>query len=481
MTVSLNDRDDFNLENLRRVAWGSEAVSFSDACAERMRHARQSFMRLLHSDENQFIYGVTTRFGMGAKQILDAAGRRAMAKQAAFSFGSGMGEPYPERVVRAMVFARLTNFVTGNSAISPKLAQRVADMLDGRALPQMRQGGQDASGESVNLSELYSHLMGEFCEEKDTNALANGSPCSAGLAGDAALRARRRLDLCEQVFALSIDAVGCSLEHYDPALADLWGEPHDARALSAINRLLEDASAAGRRTYQAPVSWRIVPRVLGQAHRAVMNLESAAKTALLAVTDNPIYVLPDATHCNGRVIHNGGFHNGSAYSALNWMCEAWADLATLVGFQLKGLSNPEVTGLARGLGIGEKHTGLTYTLGGVQRSFSRKARALAAPVLLSGEIDSDSQTDISVPTFDAFDKEVESSKTIDTCLALLAVYASQALAAAQREPAPALRGLLAAVRERVPPVTEVTPIATQTAKVVSLFSQAVLMRRVSFD
>jgi histidine ammonia-lyase len=218
MTVELNDREDFTLDNLRRVAWDGEPVAYTNACLRRLADARMSFEQLLASDENQFIYGVTTRYGLGAKKILDANGRRKMAKQPAFSRGSGVGEPYPDRVVRAMIFARLTNFVTGNAAITPCLAQAVADMLDGRALPTMRVGGQDASGESVNLAELYWHLMGEACEVKDNNAMANGSPCSAGLAGDSALRAGNRLRLCEQVFALSIDASGTAFDAFDKEL-----------------------------------------------------------------------------------------------------------------------------------------------------------------------------------------------------------------------------------------------------------------------
>jgi len=425
-----------------------------------------SFEQLLASDENQFIYGVTTRYGLGAKKILDANGRRKMAKQPAFSRGSGVGEPYPDRVVRAMIFARLTNFVTGNAAITPCLAQAVADMLDGRALPTMRVGGQDASGESVNLAELYWHLMGEACEVKDNNAMANGSPCSAGLAGDSALRAGNRLRLCEQVFALSIDASGTAFEHYDPALANLWGDAHAATTLGVLNQLTAGIDASARRTYQAPVSWRVVPRVLGQARRAVTSLEDVASTSLRAVTDNPIYVLPDSKHPHGRVIHNGGFHNGSAYVAMNGLCEAWADIATLTGFHLKGLANPEVTGLESGLRLDEEENGLAYTLGGVQRSFSRKARALAAPALLGGELDSDSQTDVTVPTFDAFDKELQASVALDTCLALLAVFASQVLAVAKREP--------------VPPVHGIRPVATEMGAVISLFDGAVLGGDFSF-
>ncbi|MDF0752996.1 hypothetical protein NLU14_22475, partial [Marinobacter sp. 71-i] len=82
---------------------------------------------------------------------------------------------------------------------------------------------------------------------------------------DSALAARRRLRRVEQVFALSIEAFRAPLEHYDAALETLWGDEHEAAALRGLRTLLAGGTSE-RRNYQAPVSFRIVPRVLGQAH-----------------------------------------------------------------------------------------------------------------------------------------------------------------------------------------------------------------------
>ncbi|TIX68225.1 MAG: histidine ammonia-lyase, partial [Mesorhizobium sp.] len=65
------------------------------------------------------------------------------------------------------------------------------------------------------------------------------------------------------------------LEHYDPALDALWGDEHEATALRGLREFLAGAGT-GRRNYQAPVSYRIVPRILGQAHRALASAERAA-------------------------------------------------------------------------------------------------------------------------------------------------------------------------------------------------------------
>jgi histidine ammonia-lyase len=42
-----------------------------------------------------------------------------------------------------------------------------------------------------------------------------------------------------------------------------------------------------------PVSYRVLPRVLGQAHRAVAQVEEAARISLPSATSNSLYLAPD--------------------------------------------------------------------------------------------------------------------------------------------------------------------------------------------
>ena len=56
----------------------------------------------------------------------------------------------------------------------------------------------------------------------------------------------------------------------------LWGDEYEAAALRGLREFLVGAGG-GRRNYQAPVSYRIVPRILGHAHRALAAAERAAE------------------------------------------------------------------------------------------------------------------------------------------------------------------------------------------------------------
>jgi histidine ammonia-lyase len=71
---------------------------------------------------------------------------------------------------------------------------------------------------------------------KERGSLINGSPCAGALVGDAAIAARRRLQLAIETFALSIEAFRAPLEHYDEALEALWGDEDEAAVLRSLRR-----------------------------------------------------------------------------------------------------------------------------------------------------------------------------------------------------------------------------------------------------
>src|SRR5262249_49651316 len=183
--------------------------------------------------------------------------------------------------------------------------------------PGVPGSGEGGAGGILALYPLFAELASRFdLEVKERGSLINGSPAAASLLGDAALAAENRIRLAHRVFALSIEAFKAPLEHYDQALEALWGDPHEAEALRGLRAQLEGAGS-GRRNYQAPVSYRILPRVLGHAHRALARAREAATISLASVSDNPVYVPPDKAHPYGRCFSTGGYHNAMVAPALD--------------------------------------------------------------------------------------------------------------------------------------------------------------------
>lgn len=450
MILDLASRRDLTLETYRRVAWEGAQVRLAPAARQRIDSARSAFLRLLDEDPEVVIYGVTTGYGQHADKRLDPEQRRRHAQRPPLAPAVSFGAPLPTRVVRGIVLARLANFVEGHAAVSPELADRVVQLLDGRDLPEVPAEGNGMAGEITPLSHLFApvaraHDLGE----KEALALISGAPVAAAFAGDAALGAAGRLRVATEVFALSSEAIAAPLEQFDPALAGLWGDRDQAHALERFGALLE-GGARERRPYQAPVSWRILPRVLGQARRAGRQAEEVAAGALAAVTDNPVFLMPDAAHPLGRVLSNGGYHEARTAPALDALTSAQADLALLADRQVSKLLDGRVSLLPHQLPAGEGYLG---TLGFAAAGFAAEARDAAGATLLAGsEGGGFGQNDVAVPHFRAWQRYRRSAQALDSALAVLAVVASQALYVTDRAAPPALAGLLADVRAQVPVV-----------------------------
>jgi len=454
VTVVVNRRADFTLDGFRRAAFGREDVEIGPVARDAMAAARRAFLALLDSDRTAFIYGITSRPGVEVATAVPPEQQREHARlfraESGYGFGGGC---HSEQVTRGMVFARLVDFVEGHAKVRPELAGRVAALLR-TPLPCVPLDGQAGPGEVLPLLYLTGWIGDLELEEGEGLALVNGSPYSTAVLADAAVRARNRLAQAEALFALSADAFRAPLEAYDEALDDLWADEYQAEALRALRAHLAGAETSGRLSHQAPVSFRIMPRLLGEAHRAVAEAERAAAAALRSVSVNPVYFPPGPGHPLGRMASNGGFHNAAASPVLQSLSSCWAELALAAERQIACFYRGPAYGLPHLLNPPGYHgalSGATNLFGWVVTGYVETARAAAAPALMPAVV-ADPQNDLSTATSLAHRKERDAAAAFDGAQAILALTASQALFVTSRQPAPPLRNLATGIRSAFPPV-----------------------------
>lgn len=464
--ITLESLADMTLETARRVAWGREPVRLGARADAAMAAARERFLRLI-DDPDIVVYGVTSGYGQRAKIRLSGPERRAHAARPPAPPAAAWGEPLPDRAARAIVFARLANFVEGHAAASPAVGHGVAAMLDGAPLPDVPAAGQGGAGEILSLSPLFLPLSRQLdLAEKDALSLVNGSPSATGLLVDATLAAERRLELAGEALTLAIEAFHAPLTHYDAALEAAWANPHDAWALAALRRLLGPTPGQPRRPYQAPVSFRIAPRILGQARAAFVAAQTTAAEALRAVTDNPLTLAPSPEHPNGAAISTGGYHNAQAPAAMDALTAASANLLILLTRMADKILDPAVSLRGGELGDGETAPYLGC-LPMAMVGFEEEARRLATATLLPGsEAGGFGQNDIASPVFAAWSKQERAGLLLERGIAALAVICAQALAADGRaapSPVEALAALGRSALARTPPGGAPGPEAERVA------------------
>jgi histidine ammonia-lyase len=469
--VVIDTRFDITLGGLRRVAWEGEGVEITPHAVAVMDRRHRSFNALVESlqaaDPGALIYGVTTGPGDRGTELLKDEGPSRIWTAASF------GERLPPRVVRAIALARLANLVEGHAAARAEVAQAVAAMLESGELPAVPAEGNGGSGEVLALGHLFYGLSERLqLSPKERMALINGSPCAAALVSDVALAGSGRLELAEAVLALSAAAVSAPVEAYSERLGPLWGDEHEIEALRAVRSLLQDNRHAPQ-THQAPVSSRILPRVLGQARRALSEAEQAATVSLSSVTDNPVYIPPDEANPLGSVFSTGGFHNARATAAIDGMAFAWADLCQLAQRHTDKLfQHPASSGALSG-------EWASKPLHMVQAGWAEEARRLAQPSVLA--LGAFGQNDVPAMSFAAWRKAVGIGRCLDAALAVLAVVASEAMRAPDRAVPPALAELLRRVREVVPQMDGVRRLGPDCESLTRSFAQQVFAGRVAHN
>jgi histidine ammonia-lyase len=463
--VLIETRADITLDAFRRVAWEGESVEIGPTSLARMDAAHAAFddyMRArLAEDPQALVYGVTTGPGDAGNRVLAPSSQRPARLWTAASFG----EPLPDRVVRGIVLARLANFVDGNATARAAIAESIASMLH-RPLPEVPAAGNGGSGEILALGHLFYALeMPPDLTRREQIALINGSPCASALVADVALAAVSRTKLIEQIEALTIEALGAPLAAYSADVEALWDDEHETDALRSLRHLLE-GHREERLAYQAPVSFRIIGRVLGQLRRARAEAAEAASIALRSVTDNPVYIPPSPERSLGTIFSTGGYHNSHATAAIDGVATSWADLCQLAERQADAMfQHPSTAPVLSRIEWSLKPLHM------VQAGWAEEARALAQPTLLS--LGGFGQNDVPAMSFLAWRKATAIGQCLDAALAVLAVLGVHALQGVNQSAPPRLKELTSQVLALVPPVTEIRRLGPDCGALRDAFTKRV--------
>jgi histidine ammonia-lyase len=492
MTVVLNDRRDITVATLERVAFGGEQVRFSSQAHKAMARMHDGFQRYCQANQDRFIYRVTSGAGPDAKKrysLAESRERRRRRKgMPSPAFG---GDLLPESVTRAALFAALAVFVEGHATIPPARADTIAKRLDG-PLPRMPARGLLAAGELMPNALLFSE---PYVFDGDGFATGHGAQTSAAMAAVAAILGRRRAELAERVFALSLAAFGVpadSLERF------IWSgaesrtgrqehpghqglSQHLTETLRALARWADGTENGHRRTpNNVPSSLAVIPAALAHCRQSIATLNDVAERSLRTVGCNPVYLPPQPGHPEGRVLSVGGYHNAQAAPAIDALAVSWVNLAALAHRQIINLHRGAISGLPDRLVDPSQHAATPYAgystapLEWVPNDFVAEMRKLAEPTLLTAEVTASSpQDDVAITAPLAFRTEMEVGKLLDAVLAVLAVTGSQALYVTGDRVPPNLQGLVRRLREVFPPVQSHRQLGEECRLVATMFSAAV--------
>ena len=317
---------------------------------------------------DRVIYGVTTGFGDLATVAIDKNDVRTLQSNLLRSHACGVGEPFPEDVVRAIMALRINTLARGHSGIRVSTVQRLCDMLNAGILPVIpSQGSVGASGDLCPLSHLGIALLGlgdchykgermpaakalSHCgmeplelEAKEGLALNNGTAAMAAMGVLAVFDAQNLVRTADIAVAMSLEAMHGVTAAFDPRPHAL--RPHRGQGLVASNlrRLLAGSEILeqnkGTRVQDA-YSLRCAPQVHGACRDAMDHVWGVLETEINSVTDNPL-IFPE----DQAVISQGNFHGEPLALAMDYFGIAAAEIASISERRQARLVDESLSGL----------------------------------------------------------------------------------------------------------------------------------------
>src|SRR5436309_1245972 len=136
-------------------------AELSDRAREKMRAARDLVERAAHGSR-EHTYGVNTGFGRFVAVAIPEEQTGELQLRLLRSHACGVGEPYPDEVVRAAILLRANALAKGNSGARVETVELLLTFLDRGVLPVVpSRGSVGASGDLAPLAPSELPLVGE--------------------------------------------------------------------------------------------------------------------------------------------------------------------------------------------------------------------------------------------------------------------------------------------------------------------------------
>ena len=355
--------DDLAIGDVWDVAVEGRPVSLGDRGRERAAAARA----FLETQVGDHTYGVNTGFGRFVSESIPAEKAADLQLRLLRSHACGVGEPYPEEVVRAAMLLRANTLAKGYSGARVATIELLVSMLVAGIVPRVpSRGSVGASGDLAPLAHLALPLVGEgettldgqalpgrdalrkaglepiTLAAKEGLALINGTQFMSAMASLALVRAQRLARAADVACAMSLEALQGTPMSFHPGIHAARPLPGQGRSAAALRTLLQGSAIVESHRWcdkvQDAYSLRCAPQVHGASRDLLDHVERTVAVELNAATDNPLVLLEE-----GLIVSNGNFHGQPIAIGLDCLAIACAELANISERRTERLVNPSLS------------------------------------------------------------------------------------------------------------------------------------------
>lgn len=365
-----------SLHEFKEIVCDEQLISIDEGVLDKVAR-NHDFLKGFAS--NKIIYGINTGFGPMAQYRVSEAHLIDLQYNLIRSHASGSGKPIDPVLVRALLLARLNNFLQGYSGVHPDLVHLLVSLLNKKIYPCIYEhGGVGASGDLVQLAHLALALIGEgevwyknelrptaevFEEQgvralkihvREGLALINGTSAMTGIALMNLLQARKLLEWSVLLSAMTNEVVEAYDDHFSHELNHVKHHHGQQTIASMLRSLLGDSKMIRCRKkhlyegdkmdqdvfedkVQEYYSLRCITQVLGPILDTIQSAERVIVSEFNSVNDNPII-----DHENANIFHGGNFHGDYVSLEMDKLKIAITKLSMLSERQLNYLLNAKL-------------------------------------------------------------------------------------------------------------------------------------------
>lgn len=482
------------LTDIENIALNKQAFVLDKSTEDKVKKSF-SFLEKFASDK--IIYGINTGFGPMAQFKIDEDKLNQLQYNLIRSHSTGTGNVLGDEEVRAVMLARVNNFLQGNSGVSYGVIAKIGEFLNNEIYPEIYEhGGVGASGDLVQLAHLALNLIGEgyvrykgerrktadvFRELnieplqiklRDGLGLMNGTSCMTGIASVNLIYAKRLLSWSIAVSSIINELV----ETFDDSFSEGLNQVklHDGQLSVAENmrsvlkdsgmirkreELFADDEALQQREFKKKIqeyySIRCVPQILGPVLDTLEYAQKVVEREVNSTNDNPI-VREDLDN----VFHGGNFHGDYVSLEMDKVKIVITRLTMLAERQLNFLLNNKINDIFPPF-LNAQTLGFNFGLQAMQftaTSTTAENQTLSNPMYVhSISNNNDNQDIVSMGTNSA----VIARKVIENGFQVMAIHAIAVAQAIDLLPAEKRERLASKTKEIYALIRKTTPMINE--------------------
>ncbi|MCZ7587634.1 MAG: histidine ammonia-lyase [Gaiella sp.] len=312
-------------------------------------------------------YGVNTGFGRFVSESIPPERAAELQLRLLRSHACGVGDPYPDDVVRAAMLLRANTLAKGFSGARVETIELLLDVLRAGIVPFVpSRGSVGASGDLAPLAHLALPLVGEgeatvdgrrvtgdealtaaglapiTLAAKEGLSLINGTQFMTAMAALALVRAGRLARVADAACAMSVEALQGTPMSFHPAIHAARPLPGQRASAAALRGLLAGSAIVESHRWcdkvQDAYSLRCAPQVHGASRDLLDHVRRTVAVELNAATDNPLVLLDQEL-----IVSNGNFHGQPVAMGLDCIAIACAELASISERRTERLVNPSLS------------------------------------------------------------------------------------------------------------------------------------------